>query len=133
MGLKYRLQKFFYGRYGNDELNRFILAMAVLIMILYGVFRVPALNYISLGLLVYTYVRLFSKNIERRYQENQKYLAVRNRIKGFFSIKFKHVRQMRDYHFYSCPNCRQKVRVPRGRGKIEITCPKCREAFIRRS
>ncbi|MBQ5484545.1 MAG: zf-TFIIB domain-containing protein, partial [Lachnospiraceae bacterium] len=81
---------------------------------------------LGLAVLGYGYFRMMSKNVGKRYLENQKYLQITDRMKNFF---YNH----KTYRFYKCPTCKQKVRVPRGHGKIEITCPKCRGTFIRRS
>ena len=76
---------------------------------------------------------MFSKNIQKRYQENNKYLS----LKASFLRKFQREKeifsQRRCYHFYRCPRCRQRIRIPRGKGRIEIRCPKCSQTFIKKS
>lgn len=133
MRFRDRLARAMYGRYGNDALNRFILVIVLILLVLSYVFRIRIINSVGLVLLILTYVRMFSKNITKRYNENMKYLQIRNQFLGWFRIKKLHLSQQKDYHFFKCPGCGQKVRVPRGKGKIEITCPKCRLAFIKRS
>ena len=63
--------------------------------------------------------RCFSRNTYQRYRENRKYLMLLDRIKD------------REHRYFECPKCRQPVRVPRGKGKISITCPKCKEKFVK--
>lgn len=125
--------RFMQGRNGMDELAR-MQSWLVLILLFIGVFtRIGIFSLLALVLMIYMYVRVFSKNTAKRYEENQKYLNRRyNRTVAWNRFK-KHMAQAKDYRFFKCPMCRQQVRVPRGHGKIEITCPKCREKFIRRT
>jgi hypothetical protein len=118
------LRRVMAGRYGHDKLNMFLLWTAVIVMVI-SLF-VPeglklALSVIYYGLLVWSLVRCFSRNTYKRYQENRRFLMIWDRIKD------------RQHRYFSCPKCRQTVRVPRGKGKIAITCPKCRERFIKKS
>lgn len=124
--MKKKLEKFMIGRYGVDALTKFILYVAIGCMALAIIFRNGVLNSLALILLLLGYFRMFSRNIQRRYNENVKYWNIRNQFLQFFKVKKK-------YHIYKCPSCKQKIRIPRGKGKIEITCPKCRTQFIKRS
>lgn len=131
--MKEKLMKFMMGRYGADQLNRFLLVFAVILVMLAVVFRLPLLNTLGLAALIYSYFRMFSRNVQRRYQENVKYLALKNRFLGFFKNKIWYLKQMRTYHIYKCPGCGQKIRIPRGKGRIQVSCPKCRNTFIKNS
>ena len=119
------LQRFMEGRYGNDKLNMMLLTVGAVICLVNLFFAVPVLNLI-LTLVCYSLMflaifRLLSRNTYRRYQENRKYLQFVERIKD------------RQHRYYDCPRCRQQVRVPRGKGKISISCPKCKEKFIKKT
>ena len=83
--------------------------------------------------MAYEYYRMMSRRIEQRYAENQKYLNGRYRLVVYWNREWEHFKQRRDYRFYRCPSCKQKVRVPKGKGRICITCPKCKEEFIKKS
>ena len=90
---------------------------------------------VSVGfvLIIYTYVRILSRNIQKRYAENQKYLAMTQNIRGRFMKEKRMMEQRKTHHIYTCPGCGQKIRIPRGNGqKIEIECPKCHRKFIKR-
>jgi len=128
-----RLSRFMQGRYGTDHLNRFIIgaSMAILLVSLVTGWRI--FYSVGLMLMILSYFRLFSRNISNRYQENQKYLGIKNRFISFFTKKGKTFNQKKLYRFFKCPSCKQKVRVPKGKGKIEISCPKCGAKFIKRS
>ena len=123
------------GRYGADKLSNFMLILAfifILISMFMGVYGF-VFSGIGLALIVLTYVRMFSKNIQKRYAENLAYLKVYNKVKGFFTREIGYMKQRKTHHIYSCPNCKQKLRVPRGKGNIMITCGKCHTQFRKRS
>ena len=134
--MREKLGKVMYGRYGGDQLGRARLIVALVLCVL-AVFVPRRLSgiiyYISLILIILMYIRMFSKNIQKRYQENNKYLS----LKASFLRKFQREKeifsQRRFYHFYRCPRCRQRIRIPRGKGRIEIRCPKCSQTFIKKS
>ena len=91
------------------------------------------LDTVGLLVLLYTYYRMLSRDIQKRYQENEKYLAATAKIRQRFNREKSMMNQRKTHHIYSCPGCGQKIRIPRGKGKIEIECPKCHTKFIKRS
>ena len=122
-----------YGRYGNDQLSRVYLGITLVLLVL-SLFTHWTIFYIAgIVLLIYCYYRMFSKNITRMSAQNQKYLNFRYGLAVRRQKVKTRMQQRRVYHFYKCPQCKQKVRVPKGHGKICITCPKCRAEFIRKS
>ena len=119
------LRRFMMGRYGTDKLYMAIL-LAGFVACLLSMFikYVPvtlALTVISYIFMGWAIFRTLSRNTYKRYQENRKYLMLLQKIKD------------REHRYYDCPRCRQQVRVPRGKGKIAISCPKCKEKFIRKT
>ena len=130
--------RFMQGRYGVDAFARFTMGVALVLIILSVFFgsrsRTGALLD-TLGLLVilYTYYRMLSRDIGKRSRENQKYLSVTSGIRQRFFREKNIMQQRKEYHIYSCPGCKQKIRIPRGKGKIEIECPKCHTKFIKKS
>lgn len=126
---KERLAQFMQGRYGgNDTLNKWLLGAFFVLLIIALLIGSNILNLLSLVLLIWAYYRILSKNTERRALENQKFLEITKPIQNIF-----HSNQNKTHHIYTCPQCKQRVRVPKGRGKICITCPKCRHQFVKRS
>ena len=124
-GLGAGMRRFFAGRYGQDRLNMLILTTGLVLCVL-GVFiHVWWFNLLltvgSYALLGWALFRSFSRNHYKRYQENRKYLLFLDRIKD------------RNNRYFTCPRCHQTVRVPRGKGKISITCPRCKEKFVRKT
>ena len=116
---------FMTGRYGTDKLNVALLGVALAISLVSNFTPVPLLNLaltaMAYGLMIWSLFRMFSRNTYKRYEENRKFLQFFDRLKD------------RERRYFQCPKCRQTVRVPRGKGKIAITCPKCRERFIRKT
>lgn len=121
------------GRYGVDELSRFLLGAAVAVMVINLFLRVPLFNTLILADFVWIYYRMLSRSFEKRYAENQKFLQLKDRALRSFKGKGIFRADFRTHHVYRCPSCSQKIRVPRGRGHIVITCPKCRREFEKNS
>ena len=123
--LSANLRRFMAGRYGTDKLSLSMLGVSLALSLICAFIRAPLVNLlltgISYGLMFWAIFRSFSRNTYKRYQENRKFLQFFDRLKD------------REHRYYDCPNCRQPVRVPRGKGKIAITCPRCRERFIRKT
>ena len=123
--LSAKMQRFMAGRYGTDRLNMAILGAGLAVCLISPFFRSPLINLlftaVSYGLMIWAVSRSLSRNTYKRYQENRKFLQFFDRIKD------------RQHRYFDCPKCRQVVRVPRGKGKIAITCPKCREKFVRKT
>ena len=119
------LRSFMAGRYGTDRLNMAILCTGLAASILSMLIRVQPMNLIfwalSYGLMIWAIFRSLSRNTYKRYQENRKFLQIYNRFSD------------RQHRYFDCPKCRQTVRVPRGKGKISITCPKCKEKFVKKT
>ena len=119
------LQRFMAGRYGTDKLNTWILGAGLILCIVSIFVRIPmvdlALTLGAYGLMIWAMARTFSRNTYKRYRENRRFLMLLDRVKD------------REHRYFDCPKCRQPVRVPRGKGKIMITCPKCKEKFQRKT
>lgn len=131
--MKERMQRFMAGRYGNDQLNQFIFIVAIISMVLEIITRQSLFYTLTLVLLILAYVRVFSRNINKRYEENMKFLQKKDAILNKFRKQKYYAAQRRYFHIYTCPQCKQKIRIPKGKGKISITCPKCRTSFIKKS
>ena len=131
--MKEKFMRFMYGRYGVDSFGRFMMWTGIIMFLLSGFFRWNFLYYLALVILIYTYFRMFSRNIYKRSSENQSFLKATAGIRNFWWNQKKLFKQRKTHHIYKCPSCKQKIRVPRGKGKIEIRCPKCQTTFIKRS
>ena len=136
--MKEKFMRFMQGRNGVDQFARFTMgvALAAIVLTLFTGTRsgIGAFwDLFGMAAIVYTYFRIFSKNISKRYQENQKYLQMTDKLRTRFQKEKRMMSQRKDYHIYSCPGCGQKIRIPRGGfKKVEIECPKCHTKFIKR-
>lgn len=131
--MRERLQRFMYGRYGIDTLGKFIVGVALGICVLNLFLHSFILSILIWALLIYSYYRMFSRNLQKRYNENVKFLNFKNRIIGRFKKEQSYMKQRKTHHIYKCPTCRQKIRIPKGKGRICITCPKCKTEFTKTS
>ena len=113
------------GRYGTDRLNMAILSVGLVASLLSMIFKFAPVNLalfiLSYGMMFWAIFRTLSRQTYKRYQENRKFLQLMGRMKD------------REHRYFDCPKCRQMVRVPRGKGKISITCPRCREKFVKKT
>ena len=140
------LYRFMSGRYGSDQLNNFLLIFALILLILnLFVIRNPYLATIIWIILIINIFRTYSRNIYKRRAENDKFLSLIQPVKKRINI-IKSNKNDKIHHpphpqglddkmhkYFLCPNCKQTVRVPRGRGQITITCPKCKQKFDKKS
>lgn len=131
--MKEKFYRFMQGRYGTDELSKFLVGVGMALIILNIFTRNFMISLLFWICLIYSYFRMFSKNYSARYAENQKFLEMKNRLKYKWENHKKVSEQKKIYHIYSCPYCKQKIRIPKGKGTIIITCPKCKQEFGKRS
>ena len=131
--MKTGFQRFMQGRNGMDEFGQ-ALNIGVLVLLVISIFtRWTVLYILALALMIYMYFRVFSRNTPKRYAENQKFRNMRYDFAVKKNNMKKEWQQRKIYRFFRCPMCKQKVRVPKGRGKICITCPKCKAEFVKHS
>ncbi len=126
-------QRLMFGRYGADALNNAMLVLCLVLMILSRVLRAGWLDLLSIAVLVVCYLRVFSRNINARYQENQKFLAAVQPVRKWFGGMKQRFRDRKTHRYFTCPSCGMTLRVPKGKGKINISCPKCRTQFIKKT
>ena len=149
MRFRDRFARFMYGRYGTDDFNRFLMwtelvcfALGLICRLFFS--RSSLFYYLCVALIIYTYFRMFSRNIAKRRKENETFLRVKSRVTEFFRGRGRSGKGGRPkrngeinyddmFKIYRCPMCGQRIRVPRGKGRIQITCPKCRGQFIKRT
>lgn len=128
------LQKLFWGRRGIDHLSVALLALSVVMELLGGLGRpfhfLWYLSYLPLGFAIY---RSFSRNIGARERENYAFLQAVGPLRGKLEGTARRFADRKTHCYFRCPNCRTRVRVPRGRGKICITCPHCHKEFIKKT
>lgn len=123
-----KLQKFLYGRYGTDKLNLFLLVIC-LVLSFCGLLFFQPLYWLADLLLLYVLFRTFSRNIPARQRENKAFLKLWSPVENWFRFQKRRFSERKVYKYFKCPKCRQRLRAPKGRGKIEVTCQKCHNVF----
>lgn len=123
-----RLQRFLYGRYGTDKLNLALLIFG-LILSLIGTLVFWPVTLLADALYIWALFRTFSRNIPARQREYAAFLRFWTPIESWLRARKVRFSQRKQYKYFKCPNCRQELRAPRGRGKIEVTCQKCHNVF----
>ena len=131
--MKEKFYRFMAGRNGPDQLCRFLSILALALILVNAFLHNTLLWALGLALLIYAYFRMFSRNISRRREENARFLRLQNKITGGVRNALDRWRQRKDYAFFRCPGCRAMLRVPRGKGRVRVTCRKCGNAFERRT
>lgn len=128
-----KFRRFMMGRYGVDSFSKFLLVAGVVLACISSFTKLQILYFIGWAALLYSYFRVFSKNYAKRAAENQKYLQITAKISSKIPGFKNRSSRNSQYTIFKCPGCKQKIRVPSGKGKIEIRCPKCGRTFIKRS
>jgi uncharacterized membrane protein YbhN (UPF0104 family) len=121
------------GRYGPDQLSVALLFLSLLLSIIFIFFPASVLRYIIYVPFILFLFRVLSKNTSRRREENIKFLKLWTPVASWFSKKQYRLKDSKTHKYYKCPSCKQTVRVPKGKGKIKITCPKCNADFIKKT
>ena len=131
--MREKLRQFMIGRYGTDGLNQFLSIASIVMLLISLITRVSLFTYVGMVLLILCYYRSLSRNISKRTEENYKFYTIKDRITSKANGLKDQWANRKLYHYYRCPQCRQKLRVPRGRGRIQISCPRCGTQFIKKS
>lgn len=134
--MKEKFIRFMYGRNGIDHFSRFLVIAALVLVLLQALIGGAVgtiMWYAAVAALVYAYFRIFSKNLNKRRAENAKYLKWSTSFTNELKNKRERISQRKDYKFFRCPSCKAMLRVPRGKGKIRVTCRKCGSAFERKT
>ena len=134
--MKEKLARFMIGRNGNDQLNRFLLGLALTLLVIAAIFKNnfgSITHTIVIALLAYAYFRMLSRNVNKRREENGKFIRARYQFSAAMRLRKEQWVQRKDYKFFTCPSCKTILRVPRGHGKIKIVCRKCGNSFTCKS
>lgn len=128
-----KIRKFMYGRNGGDQLSNALLILSIILTFagqLTKISWLPMIGYIPLG---YSLFRIFSKDVSKRRMENYKFAMLLSPVYSKFKSIQKRLASSKTHKYYRCPNCKQQLRVPKGKGKIVVTCTKCKTKFNKRT
>ncbi len=126
-------RKFMSGRYGVDQLSVGLLILSLLLSVIFYIFPFTILNLLIYVPFIVFLFRVLSKNHTMRRKENAVFMKLWNPVAAWFGKKRTRINNSKTYRYFKCPGCKQEVRVPRGKGKIRITCPKCKTEFIKKT
>ncbi|CDE10152.1 putative uncharacterized protein [Clostridium sp. CAG:354] len=127
--LMYKMANFFQGRYGIDELYKFLFILFWIIAILSIFIRNPIIYLLEILICVFMFYRLLSRNIYKRQSENMKYLKIRDKVKGKITLQKRKWSERKTHIYRKCPNCKAEIRLPKKKGKHVCTCPRCKKDF----
>lgn len=127
-----KLRQFMYGRNGGDQLCLGLFIFGLLCQIIYTLTRFWPLYLLSLVIYGFDLFRMLSRNLPKRQAENRKFMNLVWKVKNFWRSLQCRFEENKNYKHFKCPKCGQKIRIPRGRGKVEIRCPKCSNCFIKK-
>ena len=125
------LYNFFQGRNGMDALAKVCWALTFIFILLSLIPGVTGIifYFLTMASMVYTMFRILSRNVYKRAEENRRFLERVRPIRQFFADRRVRFSQRKEYKFFKCPTCHTYLRVPRGKGKLQITCRKCGNRF----
>ncbi|MCC5889301.1 MAG: hypothetical protein JJU01_01950 [Alkalibacterium sp.] len=121
------------GRYGYDEFSKFLIILGLIFGIISNFAGGLWVSAIGIAIIAFGVLRIVSKEKNNRYKELTKYLAIKHKIQHVYRRYNNRWVQRKAYKFVKCPNCKQKLRIPRGKKKLKVTCPSCKQSFIRKS
>ena len=125
----YKMAIFFQGRYGIDELYKFLFLVFWIVAILSLFIRNPIIYLLEILICFFMLYRALSRNIYKRQNENAKYLKIRNKVKSKIKLQKRKWDDRKTHIYRKCPNCKAKIRLPKKKGKHVCTCPRCKKDF----
>ncbi len=126
---KDRLLRFMYGRYGQDQLYYACLIACLILIIVNTFVNTFVISVLVWGILILIVFRMFSKNVNKRRMENEKFLKLWNPVKGKISLTIRRIKERKTHCFRKCPNCKKVLRLPRKKGNHVVSCPCCNKDF----
>ncbi len=130
------LYRFFqgrYGAYGTDRMTRFLLVFAAVLLVLSFLTPFVFLYYVAFAILFYCYFRMLSRNVPARYRENEAFVKFTDKIAESIKGIGTNSGNNKSFHIYKCPKCGQRIRIPKGKEKVDIRCPICGTEFSKRA
>lgn len=126
------IQRFMYGRYGNDQLNLFLMTIFLLLYLGFVFTRLELLYWVNFALLLFSLFRMLSRNIMARRAENARFMKAARPFLSWLRLR-RNIHRDKEHVYFKCPSCGQQLRVPRGKGKITVTCRGCGASFQEKS
>lgn len=126
-------RRFMAGRYGADALSQGII-IAGLVLFLLAVFtRIGLFSLLAMALYIWAIFRMYSRNGEKRAQENARYLAATRKLRTSVNQALTRLKNRKKYRYFRCPNCHARLRLPRGVGEVTVNCGQCKHSFRKKA
>lgn len=126
-------QRFMAGRYGGDQLSLALLILSLILTFMANLSGVALLGFVGYIPLGFALFRILSRNITKRRMENYKFAMLMGPVYSWFIKTMRRLRDTKTHRYFKCPDCKAQLRVPKGKGKILITCPKCKKEFQKKT
>lgn len=135
------------GRYGVDQLSAALFVVYLLLWVVERIFDLWWMAFLTGAVILVILFRALSRNLEGRRKENQAFLRIWSPVVAWWKnrgLRMEGWRQSRarrkaeraerkKYSYFTCAQCGQKLRVPRGKGKVKVHCPTCGHDFLGRT
>ena len=131
--LGYKMASFMYGRYGTDELTKFLMIVSVILMVISWIPSLGLVYLLAFALLVWATLRMFSRKHDKRRRELERYLRLKKPIVNFFKLSRNKWRDRKTHVYFKCKKCKAVLRVPRGKGSITVTCTRCKNRIEKKT
>lgn len=125
--LGYKISSFMYGRYGSDALTKFLLILALILMVISWIPHLGLVYFLALAVIIWSLFRTFSRRFDKRRRELDRYLKIKNGITNFFKLRRNIWRDRKTHVYFKCKKCKAVLRVPKGKGSIVVICTRCKD------
>ena len=125
--LGYKMSAFMYGRYGTDELSKFLMILALILMVISWLPNLGLVYFAALACMIWSLLRTFSRKLDKRRRERERYLCLQKPIANFFKLSKNKWRDRKTHVYFKCKKCRAVLRVPKGKGSIVVICTRCKD------
>ena len=125
--LGYKFASFMYGRYGTDELSKFLMILAIVLMVISWIPKLGLVYFLALAVMIWSLWRTFSRKIYKRRRELDRYLKIQKPVVNFFKLSRNKWRDRKTHVYFKCKKCKAVLRVPKGKGSIVVICTRCKD------
>ena len=126
-------RRFMAGRYGADSLSQAIIIAGLVLFLLAAFTRIGLFSILAMALYIWAIFRMYSRNGEKRLQENARYMAATRKLRTSVNQARTRLKNRKKYRYFRCPNCHARLRLPRGVGEVTVNCGQCKHSFRKKA
>ena len=126
-------RRFMAGRYGADSLSQVIIIAGLVLFLLAAFTRIGLFSILAMALYIWAIFRMYSRNGEKRSQENARYMAATRKLRTSVNQARTRLKNRKKYRYFRCPNCHARLRLPRGVGEVTVNCGQCKHSFRKKA